>query len=84
MDWPSASTPLKRTTYLMNYWKLSFWFSIYKKKIIDHKTEFETSGKFKQLANNLDIELLKESKQFIHVVVSINNGKDFRADPIDS
>ena len=58
---------------------------MYKKKITDHKTEFETRRKFKQLANNLDVELLKESKQFIHnVVVSINNGKDFRADPIDS
>lgn len=42
----------------------------------NHKTESVTSGEFKILINDLNIELLKELKEFVHdTVVSIVNGK---------
>ena len=44
-----------------------------------HKIKSETNKEFKKLANDLNIELLKESKDFVHdTVVSIANRKNVK------
>ena len=50
----------------------------------NHNTEPKTSRKFNKLAHNLNIELIKESKKTVFdIVVSIDNGKDFKIEPVD-
>ena len=67
--------------------KSIFYFLICEKKISNHKTEHlkhETSEKFEKIANDLNIELLKESEGFVYdTVVSIANGKNVKIEPID-
>ena len=50
-----------------------------------HKAEVERGREFKKLDNDLDIELLKQSKEFVHnVVVSSTHGKHMKVEPINS
>ena len=52
---------------------------MYIKNMSNHKTVSETSREFKKLANDPDIELLKESKELVTVlVVSIISKKNIK------
>ena len=47
----------------------------YIRKYSQNKAQPKTSRESQKLSNDLDVELLKESKEFVHTVVAINNGK---------